>query len=302
MNPKRVMNIYKYKLENPPVRIELDDMLGKLGNPPELVAKVRRQTLRKGHETASIEMKKMGKAASSATKPAPVPAVSSAELGKTMQEIEKEFPGSVPKDAKEQAAMAAQWKEYQSLGGFNAFCRLGGNAETAKLQFRLEDLKDLKAEEAALKEIDTLDPADHEQNLEGALAIRLDVVFEGMARIKDQKTLSPINVLYSDAMGCLDGHPPKFQECEQSLVKAEKLLDSELDKLDALGRKFAARHELVLDRINSLPVSSDAHKSLRLRYKDSLRLADAESFDECEPVLKRLEADAERALKAEATV
>ncbi len=114
--------------------------------------------------------------------------------------------------------------------------------------------------------------------------------------------MSPINVLYSDAMGCLDGHPPKFQECEQSLVKAEKLLDSELDKLDALGRKFAARHELVLDRINSLPVSSDAHKSLRLRYKDSLRLADAESFDECEPVLKRLEADAERALKAEATV
>jgi Phosphatidylinositol 3- and 4-kinase len=296
MNPTRVMNIYKFKLENPTLRLELDAMLEKLFRVPDTVAQIRRKTLRDGHAAAMAELRKVGQLD---PPPSPEPDPASEEIPVALQEMEREFPGTTPEDPMERRAAARDWLAYRKLGGNKAYVRLGGECESRSLGQRLKDLRMLKREEAALLEIDTLDPEDHHANLEGTVAIRLDVVREGLARFKDRDTISPINVLAVDAQIALDAG--RLADAETLSLRAENLLRSALVALDALVANLARRHEAVLEKLGALGVGHDGYHALVTRYKTCLALRDQDDFASCEAATKQLELDVDQALKTVAT-
>jgi hypothetical protein len=271
------------------MRVELDSMLEQLGPETPIAAKIRRQTLRDGHDAATTEIRKQGKAkpAAAATK---VPADG---VVKAMKEMEQELPGTRPDDPNQQSALAALWVEYRQLGGFHEFCRLGGSAEIPTLKDRLNTLKVLKANASALAAIDKLGPVHQQENLESRRALHLSVALDGLGRIRDESVSAPIKEWFDKARVAMD--LGKLDESDNALAEAEKLLDIALNRIDRKEDEFAGRHEVVLDTINVVPQATPLHRKLMVDYRESLRRADEQDFDGCEKILKRLEGEAEKA-------
>jgi hypothetical protein len=282
MNPVRVMNIFNNEIENPVIRAELDAMLKELGADTPLAARIRVKTLAAGHELATEEMKKQGKA-----KPAPAANLAPDAIQKALEEWAKEFSDPVPEDPNLKLKRAAEWIEYRKLGGFKEFCRLGGNAEIRNVGGRVEMLKQMKSEGESLVKLAQEGLTTRKDNQRGRQATRLAVVAEGLGHIHFPKVKAPIEDASGKAQKALeDGDIPA---CETSLVTAEKLANEAFARIDANDPKFVARHQAVLEQIESLPRSGPAYRKLQLNYLDSLKLAEGQDYEGCDTLLKALE-------------
>ncbi|MFN0182380.1 MAG: hypothetical protein ACKVQR_01045 [Aquabacterium sp.] len=212
--PNEVLEIYKFKIENPALRRQLDRMLQELGQPEDLLKKIRHETLYDALGVVRAAAKAKGKL----DEPNLV-APPANRLQAVLQEMRKELPPDRELQKSEELDYAAMWLEYQRLGGTKAYFRLGGK-DSASLKARLGDLKMLVSLEESAEGLDRLDPAQRQEARRDAYARRLAAVLDDINELKpDAKPTRDLRMRYRELLPLVDEE--RFDELEKQLKALE---------------------------------------------------------------------------------